>query len=819
MLEFSDILYGRIALPDWLGPFLRLPEFIRLRGVRLSNVDSFEFKDFSGPNRWDHGVAVAALAHRCALKAGLDAIDSTHLILASLLHDVATPPFAHTAEYVVEDFDHEIETQKILMGSTSEYSSPDLPIYQSELPAFQNACISLGKKLRIRVDPDEVARMIVGEGDLGYLVSGTIDLDNADNVTRSCLYLGIEVDRNVPLQIADWLATLRSAPTELDTRPEECVRRWLEYRSELYRLFFEASDQEAGRQAFLQHLIRRSLTTKVPREKILWNTDDGLLRLMSDLSDRTGTFSWPTLSQSVQRYRLMEETRKVAEIPIMEKDLLRALRAPRAATWIERTLSTPDLEPFVMVSARRFGGTSGSQLLPPPIGALTVFKLGGVPKYFHLPEWMRAEIHPPVEGRRLLLAIHQIIERQIIRWARERPWKAATESFTRDVVTNLNSVGDWGFRLSRNEGLHAYPGTYVHAIPSALINALGLKDSLVVDPFGGTGQTAVEVIKSGGRAISTDSSTVATLIARAKLTYLSSLNRTYATGLEADTISKATPSTAPPKELVGDWHHPKTLEELCTVKGFIDTHSDASLRQMLLSAFSAILPSTTARKGKEHGFFADNTPLGSTFREPPYQAVYEPFLQRLRKNIVIVEKLYGALEANGRDPEEELFRAKVFRADARAASPTSYAIDPESVDAIITSPPYLCMADYSLGQRLSYYWIEPKQLQEDYGTEIGPRRQRFRPEEAFSKYLADMRLVIRGMASLLRSDGYFAMVLGSPVAQAFTSMGDVHQAIDQIFADEGFCPVWSHWRSIHWHRNHGYERLRQERISIHKLVR
>src|SRR4051794_4791565 len=43
-MQFQDLLYGRICLPEWLEPFLKIPEFVRLRGVRLSNVDSIEFK-------------------------------------------------------------------------------------------------------------------------------------------------------------------------------------------------------------------------------------------------------------------------------------------------------------------------------------------------------------------------------------------------------------------------------------------------------------------------------------------------------------------------------------------------------------------------------------------------------------------------------------------------------------------------------------------------------------------------------------------------------------------------------------------------------
>lgn len=73
MLRFSDLLYGRIELPPWLAPFLRIPEFVRLRGIRLSNVDSIDFKDFGSANRWEHGIAVAYLAWKCGEYRGLKA--------------------------------------------------------------------------------------------------------------------------------------------------------------------------------------------------------------------------------------------------------------------------------------------------------------------------------------------------------------------------------------------------------------------------------------------------------------------------------------------------------------------------------------------------------------------------------------------------------------------------------------------------------------------------------------------------------------------------------------------------------------------------
>ena len=54
-----------------------------------------------------------------------DLADDVH----ALLHDVATPPFAHTAEYVLEGFDHEVECQSLLSARSDEDFIADTPIF------------------------------------------------------------------------------------------------------------------------------------------------------------------------------------------------------------------------------------------------------------------------------------------------------------------------------------------------------------------------------------------------------------------------------------------------------------------------------------------------------------------------------------------------------------------------------------------------------------------------------------------------------------------------------------------------------------------
>jgi HD superfamily phosphohydrolase len=815
MIEFSDLLYGRIQLPRWVAPFLRLPEFARLRGVRLSNVDSFEFKDFGNVSRWEHGVAVAYLASRCGEHKGLPPNTRAELTLAALLHDVATPPFAHTAESVLEGFDHELETQRVLSAIASESSAPDAPVYGSSLPMFHRAVRALARDEGIRVDADEVARMVIGEGDLGYLISGAIDLDNADNVIRGCVQMGMDVDRLLPLRIAQWLAGRQGAPTDLENRTDPPVQAWLECRSRYYSTFFEASEQELAREAFLQHLMRRAAKAGLPRRAVIWNTDEGLLGAISTIEEPGLRRGQATLRDLVERYRLLEAANRVFQVDIEDEAILSVLRAAPVVSWLEDHLSGPWLEMLVLVTSRRFPRKSeGYLFLPSCVGSLAGFKLGVEIQHRQLPDWLGTRISAESTGARLRRGIADAVRAEIPKWLEKRPWLSMTQRRCDSVVESLKSAGDWSFRLSRNENLHSYPSTFVHAIPASLVNCMGLRGELVLDPFGGTGQTAVEAIKYECSAVSADSNTIATLVARARLTPLSARQRARIGGISADEVGSSPALNPPEFEQREKWHHPKTLRDLCRVWSFVQSTEDKRVRQFLTACFSAIIPASTARKGKEHGFFADNTPLPAKLGQPPPINAIELFLARIQRNLEILARFYAFLERSGRDPEKELLRVRVLQLDARNASPEDYGVEPGAVGAIITSPPYLCMADYTLGQRLSYYWIAPGALQSDFEKEIGARRQRFQPASAAERYFSSMEKFAQTAARLLRGGGFLATVLGRPVAKSFKATRVVER-VDEIFQGAGFDPLWSQVRPIHWHRNQGYQRLKNERVSVH----
>jgi hypothetical protein len=356
-----------------------------------------------------------------------------------------------------------------------------------------------------------------------------------------------------------------------------------------------------------------------------------------------------------------------------------------------------------------------------------------------------------------------------------------------------------------------------------MIHALGVAGDDIVDCFGGTGQTAIESVKMGGRGVSTDSNFFATLIARARMTYLTTEDRDAIRHFKADDIWDSRPASTPDVADLERWHNPRTIQELRAIMGFIEAVNDGGLKLHMQVAFSAILPNTTARRGLQHGFFADNTPLGRGESVAPYVDAVALFLTRLRQNVRVAEALYGSLERQGRTAAEELTRASAMQVDARSGVPSDYGVEPGSIAAIITSPPYLCMTDYTLGNRLSYYWLAPERMAIDFATEISPRRRRPSPsadarrvDRIVSSYITDIAKFAQSAASLLRPSGYLAIVLGTPLATAFEGR-QVLDDIDKVLADCGFQPMWNAWRSISWSRNHGYARLKRERLSVHQL--
>ena len=237
-LTMIDPLYKRTKLHEFAYELAMTPEVQRLRDIRLSNVNSLFLPGISNISRFEHSLGTAILAERLSNRLKIGEVDKHHLIAASMLHDVATPPFGHTVEYIFRQMDsnysHENNIKKIL---SEEESREDgiLGRYTQTSGKEQKASriISSKKIANTSLDPKIVAKLILGKTDLGKFIKSDFDLDNIDNLYRMAYHMGIDFDSSNINSIIEGYFLLGNQIAYLENNIQY-LKNWLELRRQVY---------------------------------------------------------------------------------------------------------------------------------------------------------------------------------------------------------------------------------------------------------------------------------------------------------------------------------------------------------------------------------------------------------------------------------------------------------------------------------------------------------------------------------------------------------------------------------------------------------
>ena len=81
----------------------------------------------------------------------------------------------------------------------------------------------------------EITDLVLGKGPLGALICGTMDLDNIDNVYRIAFHMGLQIDRALPIRLAQGIIGVSDGGNiVIVRRAESDVVDWLSTRREVY---------------------------------------------------------------------------------------------------------------------------------------------------------------------------------------------------------------------------------------------------------------------------------------------------------------------------------------------------------------------------------------------------------------------------------------------------------------------------------------------------------------------------------------------------------------------------------------------------------
>ena len=225
--------------------------------------------------------------------------------------------------------------------------------------------------------------------------------------------------------------------------------------------------------------------------------------------------------------------------------------------------------------------------------------------------------------------------------------------------------------------------------------------STVLDPFAGVGTTLIEAILAGHEAIGFEINPYAALACRTKLNayYISpdevvrtseAFQKFYRQATKDDAYA---PKSAPPsgfKSRVA-FYSPQVLRKVLIVHDFIVDLEGEILRDLFRIAFA----STMVRYSNYSYEPSLGTRVAAGKEGITDFAVGETITEKLSEMVQDIRWMRDSM--NGYRPAAKVFNETFFRCQERIAA--------ESVDLLITSPPYLNNYHYSRNTRPHLYWL------------------------------------------------------------------------------------------------------------------
>lgn len=374
--EIIDPLYGKIRFPAFINRLLfECPEILRLKEVRMSNINFFNFPGFSDSTRYEHSIGTAYLALKLSEELNLSKKDKYEFVIAALCHDVATPSFGHVTESIYKEkfgFDHEEETAKIILGRTSDFRKTYIePIFAGEGPRVRQLVESLKEP---SLDIQNIFNYILGHSKYGKAIKGDMDLDNIDNVIRSAFHIGLEVDRELPVNLALGFRIREDGQMGFNYEKSYLIRKWLNARYRLYTHLL-LNIRDFNRETMLKYALKKAANLGVLKEMHWKYTDNELISILTNPQFQKINLS--QVSELIGRIRLGNLLKELGLYWIWDEYFYETARSdPSLLQEIEEEIyKLLKMEIFVHIALdkrsrgiRNFWLITDGPLFPPKIG-------------------------------------------------------------------------------------------------------------------------------------------------------------------------------------------------------------------------------------------------------------------------------------------------------------------------------------------------------------------------------------------------------------------------------------------------------------------
>jgi HD superfamily phosphohydrolase len=169
MNAIKDSVHDWIPLDPVAADLVDAPAVQRLRHIKQLSTVRLVYPSASH-SRFEHSLGVYHLAREALQHLGIEGDRAEHVRAAALLHDVGHGPYGHQTEDVIR------------RHTGQDHDEIGDLLYETDLAGILE---SHG------LEPDRVAALVAGEGELGQLVSGELDVDRMDYLVRDAHHTGV----------------------------------------------------------------------------------------------------------------------------------------------------------------------------------------------------------------------------------------------------------------------------------------------------------------------------------------------------------------------------------------------------------------------------------------------------------------------------------------------------------------------------------------------------------------------------------------------------------------------------------------------------
>ena len=169
MPTIKDSVHDHIEVAGVASDLLDTPPVQRLRRIRQLGTVDLVYPS-ANHTRFEHSLGVYHLATRALSHLGIEGQQAERVRAAALLHDIGHGPYSHNIE-------------ALIYRRTGKYHDDIGDLVDS------------GSVARVLADhglnPDRIAGLVAGDGQLGQLVSGELDVDRMDYLVRDAHHTGV----------------------------------------------------------------------------------------------------------------------------------------------------------------------------------------------------------------------------------------------------------------------------------------------------------------------------------------------------------------------------------------------------------------------------------------------------------------------------------------------------------------------------------------------------------------------------------------------------------------------------------------------------